>query len=355
MFKSHTAPRARHRALLSAFTLVELLVVIGIIAVLISILLPSLNRARDSAYSIQCQNNLKQFGMGDAMYQNNNKGWHMPAWWGLGYQYNRMWPGHMDLRKTCGMPVINPNFTAPNANASIWCYIPAKWYCPKALRGAGFTENFYNVSQGVSSSDTILPVLYGYGMNVDGIDDQAKSATPQGNATVAGSAGLDPSTFDSNNAPFADNAKFGDDGIPAAAVRAGTQQCWGALHAVKANKVHTPAEKCLISESVDGAGVIGAGAVGVSKAGTDPNTGQPCNPAQCLNYDETGERAGAAGLTTFGQPNNVRTVAWRHRGYANVLFMDGHVASLRKDDLSWPDPANASKRIVNERLWRLFK
>ena len=69
---------------------VELLVVIGIIAVLVAMLLPALNKAREQANIAACLSNLRQIGQASAMYTMENQGYIVPAGWASAYDPKRI-------------------------------------------------------------------------------------------------------------------------------------------------------------------------------------------------------------------------------------------------------------------------
>jgi prepilin-type processing-associated H-X9-DG protein len=82
MYSLYLFNRARQKySIIGGFTIVELLVVIGIMAILTALLLPALQRSRDQAKALQCANNLRQVGVALFNYVNQSNG-KLPAWSG---------------------------------------------------------------------------------------------------------------------------------------------------------------------------------------------------------------------------------------------------------------------------------
>jgi prepilin-type N-terminal cleavage/methylation domain-containing protein/prepilin-type processing-associated H-X9-DG protein len=128
-------PHPRHHrsvasARTSGFTLVELLVVIGIIAVMIGILLPALAKSREQARKVTCQSNLRQLGLGMHFYAQGNAG-RLP---------------NSNVPATNGYDWVNTNFVLRMLNAD-FVRSPALFHCPsddddapKAIATADFVS-----------------------------------------------------------------------------------------------------------------------------------------------------------------------------------------------------------------------
>jgi prepilin-type N-terminal cleavage/methylation domain-containing protein/prepilin-type processing-associated H-X9-DG protein len=89
---AEAAARGTRRSDHSGFTLVELLVVIGIIGILIAILLPSLATARNHARRVACESNLRQCGVLFYAYANDWRGWLYPPLRGANSPRSERWP-----------------------------------------------------------------------------------------------------------------------------------------------------------------------------------------------------------------------------------------------------------------------
>jgi prepilin-type N-terminal cleavage/methylation domain-containing protein len=98
-----------------AFTLVELLVVIGVIGVLIGLLLPSLNKAQAQALKIKCMANMQQIGQAMLIYAEQNDGFLFPP--------NKGWPS----QTTTPNVIIGTN--PPQYDVWTW-YVLKKWNDP---------------------------------------------------------------------------------------------------------------------------------------------------------------------------------------------------------------------------------
>jgi prepilin-type N-terminal cleavage/methylation domain-containing protein len=134
----------------TGFTLVELLVVIGIIAVLVALLLPALQKAKDQANAVKCANNMKQLITAFATFAHDNKG-HLPG--------NRDNYAEREEWKRCflfGGFVWSSNFDKAPQSGTIWKYIRNYdvYRCP-SLQG-----NYASVGSGVMTNSRFDVAVY---------------------------------------------------------------------------------------------------------------------------------------------------------------------------------------------------
>src|SRR5688500_11890605 len=96
------------------FSLIELMVVIGIVTILIALLLPALQRAKHQAKSVQCKSNLRQIGLALQIYSNDWKGWIYPPKLGANFPPEERWPVHVFKPPVWNPPVMKCPSDAPD-------------------------------------------------------------------------------------------------------------------------------------------------------------------------------------------------------------------------------------------------
>lgn len=151
-----------NRTRVSGFTLIELLVVIAIIAILIGLLLPAVQKVREAAARMKCQNNLKQIGLAIHNYE-NAYGVFPPGW-----NFNTNWGPEAYILPFLEQNNLNNeiNYNLAITDPSNWPAVsaPVKTYlCPSDLQNPmpslGAATNYYG-----NAGNTVIFVI-AYGLN----------------------------------------------------------------------------------------------------------------------------------------------------------------------------------------------
>jgi prepilin-type processing-associated H-X9-DG protein/prepilin-type N-terminal cleavage/methylation domain-containing protein len=164
----------RHPVFTPAFTLVELLVVIGIIAVLLGLLLATLSRARNASVRLACASALRQYALANQLYLNEHHDWYLPVKWGFDPNPPPPWPP-----PPAGLPPptiatlhwqANPAFRRAIGQKLGQTRLPYGLVCPKAVLAInGATKAGYEPARSYGYNSTGIgwytgPTIYYTGL-----------------------------------------------------------------------------------------------------------------------------------------------------------------------------------------------
>ena len=295
-----------------AFTLVELLVVIGIIAVLIAILLPALGKAREQAKALQCQSNLRTIGQGLRLYALSNRD-SLP--WG---QYFDPWFTNVwDINSaTASWPVKIASALYPNAQGqNFYNTLTSKgvFMCPSANLNSQADDKF------ISHYTAHPRLMPNYDRDTASPNPWALKNNPLTNRPDVPYRFAKVRNASDIILVFDGSQYYNSSGMPD-----------GNAH---------PAGNGLDNWRSNVSFSWGSGLLNPSPTFWDTNIG--AQPDACVNYD-------VQSYTGASQQN----IRYRHRNNksANTLFVDGHVGSFDFKGVSKPG-STGTTNMTRKNIW----